>query len=82
MWERHLKMCPICADYVAFGDADDAEADIDIHIYVEHTEKEKEEQQKEEEMEQEQACEECRLNANNIFIMGNQLIHTCPPYRF
>ena len=86
LWERHLKLCPICTHYVTFGSEreNDIEADIDIHIYLDHEiitiiEDSLEEEEKEKE---ETNCEECRLNANYIYTMGNQLIHTCAPYRF
>ena len=78
LFENHIKYCPHCSDYVAFSfSISECNSDIDIHIYLNHMDN-NEEIDNEEETE----CEECQLNAIGEMSTGNQLAHTCLPYRF
>ena len=78
LFENHIKYCPHCSDYVAFSfSISECNSDIDIHIYLDHMDN-NEEIDNEEETE----CEECQLNAIGEMSTGNQLAHTCLPYRF
>ena len=80
LFENHIKYCPHCSDYVAFSfSISECNSDIDIHIYLNHMDnKEEIDNEEEEEIE----CEECQLNAIGEMSTGNQLAHTCLPYRF
>ena len=78
LFEYHVKYCPHCNDYVAFSfSISELHSDIDIHIYLDHMDN-----NEENDIEEETECEECQLNAIGEMSTGNQLAHTCLPYRF
>ena len=78
LFEYHVKYCPHCNDYVAFSfSISELHSDIDIHIYLEHMDT-----NEEIDIEEGTECEECQLNAIGEMSTGNQLAHTCLPYRF